>query len=70
LLQDREVAVGIFPKRKEILIGGFGSDLISRESTGSPEFQMRACAYRVGEYDARVVEDPLEFPGGYGISMR
>jgi hypothetical protein len=49
LLQDGDVGVGIFPERKEILVGGAGLRVVSRQNVRSADLQVRQRASR-GEF--------------------
>src|ERR1700739_4866265 len=64
LSQDRNVWVGVFPKRKELLIGGSCLSHITREYVGSAQLQMRQGADGVAENNATVIENLLKLSRG------
>src|SRR5499427_7472486 len=45
-------------------IGTPGLDPVARNNVRSAQLQVRQGAYRIGEYDAAVIEDLLKFRGG------
>ena len=61
-MQDRDAGVGILPKRQEILIGRFCLGRLSRQDECTRQLQARESADRIADYDATMIEDPLEFP--------
>ena len=61
LFEDGDVRVGIFPEGKEILIGVFGLGHVARGNVCSAQLQVRQGAYRIGENDAAMIQDLLEF---------
>ncbi len=66
LFEDRDVRVGVFPKGEEILVGTLCFGLISRQDESSAQLQARQCAYGVADNDPAVIENFLEFRGGFG----
>ena len=66
LLEDRDVGVGVFPECEEILVGSLCLGLISRQSERSAELQVRQCADGIADHDPAVIENLLEFRGGFG----
>ena len=66
LFEDGDLGVGVFPERKEILIGRFRFGLITPKCVSSTQLQVRHCADGIADYDPAVIENFLEFPGGFG----
>jgi hypothetical protein len=60
----------IIPEGEEILVGGFCLGLISRQDEGSTQLQARHGAYGVAHNDPAVVENFLEFRGGFRPPLR
>ena len=70
-LQDRNVAVGVFPDVEEILIGAASFRRIAGQYIGPAKLQMRQRAQRQVEYDAAVIDNFLEFTcGGSSVASR
>src|SRR5271168_146581 len=63
--QDRYIGVVVFPEGEEILIGGLCLCLVTRQSVRSAQLQVRKCANGIGGNEATVIEDLLEFRGGF-----
>src|ERR1017187_844373 len=64
--EDRDVGVGVFPEAEEILVGGLCLGLIARHSERSAQLQVRQRADGIADYNAAVIENFLEFRGGFG----
>jgi hypothetical protein len=62
--QNREIGVGVFPERKEVLVGGDGLAGITGQSECPAQFESRQRANRIGYDDPAVIENVLEFRGG------
>src|ERR1700683_389075 len=69
-LEDGDAGVGIFPEREEILIGGAGFGSVALLRIGASEAEMGESADEVVHDDAEMVEDFLEFGGGFVALMR
>src|SRR6516225_269289 len=65
LLQDEDIGISVFPECKKILVGGSCLAPIPRECVGSAQLQVRQCADGIAEHDPSVVDNFLEFPGGF-----
>ena len=55
--------IGILPEREEILIGLLGLGHVARDNVCSAQLQVRQGAYRIGQNDAAMIENLLEFRG-------
>src|ERR1022692_4799230 len=68
LLEDRDVGVGVFPEAEEILVGSLCLclGLISRHGERSAELQVCQGADGIADHDPAVIENLLEFRGGFG----
>ena len=66
LLEDRNVRVGTRPERKEIVVGASRPHGIARERERSRQLQPRHRVHGIDEYDASMIENPLELGGGFG----
>src|ERR1017187_10316770 len=64
--EDRDVGVGVFPKGEEILVGSLCPGLISRHGERSAELQVCQWADGIADHDAAMIENLLEFRGGFG----
>jgi hypothetical protein len=60
-MQDGEIGISVFPKRKEILVGSLCLGLVSRESARSGELQARQCTPGKGPYPPSVINELLKF---------
>src|SRR5882724_313487 len=65
LLQDGDVGVGVFPEREEVLVGGAGFGGVAGEGVGASEAQVGQRADDAVQDYAAMVEDFLEFGGGF-----
>ncbi len=68
--EDRNVRVGVFPKREEILIRRLGFGGVALHRIGSADLEMRECADRFVYYNSAMVEDFLEFGGSFAALTR
>ena len=66
LREDRDVGVGVFPEREEILVGSLRLDRISRQRERSAQLQVRQCADGIAGNDPAMIENFLEFRSGFG----
>src|SRR5271169_490188 len=69
LLEDGDVRVGVFPKRKEILIGSTSSCCITPQNGGTSEAEMSKRADWLVERDAAMVENFLKLCGSFAAPM-
>jgi hypothetical protein len=60
-MQDGEIGISVFPKRKEILVGNLCLGLISRQSARSGELQARQCTPGKVPYPPSVINELLKF---------
>src|SRR5262249_40582598 len=65
-LENRNVRVGVLPERQEIVIGAFRLHGVAREREYSPQLQARHRVHGIDEDEPSVMENPLEFGGGFG----
>ena len=65
MLEDRDVLIGVFPEGEEILVGSLCLGLISRQGERSAQLQARQRVYGVADNDPAVIENFLEFRGGF-----
>ena len=63
--ENRNVRVGVFPKREEILIGRLGLGGVALHGIGSADLEMRECADGFVEHNSTMVEDFLELGCGF-----
>ena len=70
LLQDGDVGVGVFPKRQEVLIGGFCLGGVALNSVGTAELEMGECADGRVQHDSAMVEDSLELGSSFAALVR
>ena len=68
--ENRNVSVGVFPKREEILIGGLGLGGIALHGVSAGEAEMCECADGCVENNSTMVENFLEFDGSFAALMR
>lgn len=68
--ENGDVGVSVFPEREEILIGGLGFRHVAFHRVGSADLQMRECADGFVNYDPAMLQDFLEFGGGFAALMR
>ncbi len=69
LNEDRDIGIGVLPKRKEIPVSGLRPGLVSRQGKGTAELQAGQCADRIADHDARMFEDLLKFRRCVSTSM-
>ena len=62
--------IGVFPEGEEILIGGLCLGRVARQRVGASELQVRQRADGIADHDAAVIENLLEFRGGFGALVR
>src|ERR1700730_8920863 len=60
LHQNRNVGVGVFPEREEILVGSLRLDLVCRQSESSAQLQVRQCTDGIRAHDATMIEKLLK----------
>ncbi len=70
LLQNRDVGIRFFPEGEEIFVGSFCFGLISRQGERSAQLQVRQRSYGIADNDPAVIENFLEFGGGFGALVR
>ena len=58
-----------FQSREELLVCRLCLGLVSRQDERSAELQARHCAHGIAENDRRVIENLLEFRGGFGAPV-
>ena len=68
--QNRDVGVGVFPEREEILIGSLGFSGVALHGIGSADLEMRECPDGFVEHNSAMVEDFLELGSGFVALMR
>src|SRR5262249_49004235 len=68
--EDGDVLVGVLPESEEFLISSLGLRPIACQKICPAQLQVRESAYGVGEDDAAMVEDFLEFRGRFRASPR
>ena len=68
--EDRNVRVGVFPEREEILIGRLGLGGVALHGVGTGQSQVRQCADGIIPHHAGVVENLLELGGGSAALVR
>src|SRR6266849_6969619 len=68
--QDRDLGVGVFPEREEILICRLGFGGVALHGIGSTDLEMRECSNGFVEHNTAMVEDFLELGGGFAALMR
>ena len=68
--ENRNVRVGIFPKRQEILIGRLGLGGVALHRVRSAELEMGECTDRRVPDNSAMVEDSLELYGGLITSVQ
>jgi len=64
--EQRNVRVGVLFHREEIVVSAFRVQDVAGERTRSRELQARHGIQGVDENDASMIENPLEFAGGFG----
>jgi hypothetical protein len=69
LRQDRNIAIGVFPEREEILIRNVCLGLISRHRERSAELQVRHRADWVGDNNSRMIENFFKFRCGFSAAV-
>src|SRR5208283_2441504 len=70
LFEDRNVRVGVFPKREEILIGHLGFGGIALHRVGASEAEMRERPNGRIQSNSAMVEDFLELGSSFAALMR
>jgi len=65
LSEDRYIRVGIFPKRKEILIGGARLNFVAPQGIGSREAKMSESTQRTIQDEAGRIENFLKLLDGF-----
>src|SRR4029077_16322970 len=68
--ENRNVRVGVFPKREEILIGRLGLDGVALQYISATEAKMGKCTDGLVQDEAAMVEDLLELGGGLATPTR
>jgi hypothetical protein len=66
--EDRNIRVGIFPEREEILIGRLGLGGVALHGIGPADLEMRECVDGFVRDHSAMVEDFLEFCCGFAAS--
>src|ERR1700684_372399 len=70
LLKNRNIGVGIFPEREEILIGRAGAAGVACFCSRSRQAEMRQRAGPTVPYNPAMIEQLLEFSGRGGSLLR
>ncbi len=70
VLQDGNARVGALPALEKIPVSGFGSDAVSRHPERSRQLQARHRVHRIDGAHPEVIDDLLEFRGGFRRSTR
>src|SRR5260370_20763152 len=65
LLQDRDVGVGVFPKRKKILVGCARFPNISYKGIGTRDIQLRKRYELARRFETPVIQNLLELRSGF-----
>ncbi len=60
------ISIGVFPESQEILVSGLRLGLVSRYSESSGQLQVRQCSNGIADHDPAMIENFLEFRGGFG----
>jgi hypothetical protein len=60
LAQDRDVGIGVLPKRKKFLVRRAGFDTVALQRVGSPQFEMGQRSDGFVQHNAPVVQDLAE----------
>jgi hypothetical protein len=68
--EDRNVRVGVFPQREEILIRRLGFGGVALLRVGASEAEMRECTDRQVLHNSPMVENFLEFNCCFAALMR
>jgi len=69
LREDRDVGIGVYPEREQVLIGSRRFLLVAGHSERSSELQARVRVQWICEHDTSMVEDPLELRSGICRAM-
>src|SRR5260370_39781249 len=67
--ENRNVRVGVFPEREEILIGRLGLGGVALHGVGSTDLEMRECSDGQVQHNLTMVEDFLELGCGLAALM-
>src|SRR5580704_8736454 len=68
--EDGNVRVSVLPQPEEMLIGRLGLSGVALHGIGSADLEMRECSDGFDDYNPAMVEDFLEFSGGFAALMR
>jgi hypothetical protein len=68
--EDGEVRVGVSPEREEFRIGRTGLGRLTLHGACSADLEIRECSDGLDDHNPAMVEDFLEFSGGFAALTR